>query len=193
MRRICVFCGSSDGERGLHLELARAMGRALAERGLELVYGGGRLGLMGALADAALEAGGRVTGVIPRALVARERAHERLTELHEVGSMHERKAMMAELSDGFAALPGGMGTLEELAEALTWAQLGLHGKPCGVVNAGGFFAPLIAFLDRATSEGFIRPEHRAMLLVTESPEELLDAFAAYRAPEVPKWIDEEEM
>ncbi|HUP42286.1 MAG TPA: TIGR00730 family Rossman fold protein [Thermoanaerobaculia bacterium] len=193
MRRICIFCGSSDGERGRHLEVARAMGRALAERGLELVYGGGRLGLMGALADGALDAGGRVTGVIPRALVARERAHQRVTELHEVGSMHERKAMMAELSDGFAALPGGMGTLEELAESLTWAQLGLHRKPCGVVNAGGFFDPLIAFFDRATAEGFIRPEHRVMLLVTESPEELLDAFAAYRPPEVPKWIDEAEM
>jgi len=169
------------------------MGRALAERGLELVYGGGGFGLMGALADASLEAGGRVTGVIPRALVARERAHERVSELHEVGSMHERKALMAELSDGFAALPGGMGTLEELAEALTWAQLGLHRKPCGVVDAGGFFGPLIAFLDRATAEGFIRPEHRAMLLVAETPEDLLDAFAAYRPPEVPKWIDEEEM
>jgi uncharacterized protein (TIGR00730 family) len=193
MRRICVFCGSSDGDRGRYLELARGMGRALAERGLELVYGGGRLGLMGALADAALDAGARVTGVIPRALVARERAHERATELHEVGSMHERKALMAELSDGFAALPGGMGTLEELAEALTWAQLGLHGKPCGVVDADGFFGPLIAFLDRSTAEGFIRPEHRAMLLVAETPEELLDAFATYRPPEVPKWIDEEEM
>lgn len=193
MKRICVFCGSSDGERGRHLALARGMGRALAERGLELVYGGGRLGLMGALADAALEAGGRVTGVIPRALVARERAHERVSELHEVGSMHERKALMAELSDGFAALPGGLGTLEELAEALTWAQLGLHGKPCGVVDAGGFFAPLIAFFDHATREGFIRPEHRSMLLVARSPEALLDAFAAYRPPDVPKWIDQEEM
>src|SRR5512146_1988331 len=148
MRRVCVFCGSSPGSNPIYLEAARAMGRTLAGRGLGLVYGGGSVGLMGALADAALAAGGEVVGVIPRALQLRELAHGRLTTLHVVGSMHERKARMAELSDAFAALPGGMGTLEELAEILTWAQLGLHARPCGVVDVAGYFAPLLAFLDR---------------------------------------------
>src|SRR5512146_2318565 len=148
MRRVCVFCGSSAGARPEYLEGARAMGRTLAERRIAVVYGGGSVGLMGALADSALEAGGEVIGVIPRALQLRELAHARLTTLHVVGSMHERKAKMAELSDAFAALPGGMGTLEELAEILTWAQLGLHARPCGVVDVAGYFAPLLAFLDR---------------------------------------------
>lgn len=193
MRRICVFCGSSDGERPEYRELARGMGRTLAERGLELVYGGGNVGLMGALADAALAAGGRVTGVIPDGLLAKERGHRGVTELEVVGSMHERKARMAERADGFVALPGGLGTLEELAEALTWSQLGIHRKPCGVVHAGGYFDPLIAFLDRAVDEGFLRPANRAVLLVAETPAELLDAFESYRPPRVKRWLEQAEL
>jgi len=193
MRRICVFCGSSDGRDSTYRSVAREMGRLLVERGLELVYGGGNVGLMGAVADAVLEAGGRVTGVIPDGLLARERGHREVTELEVVGSMHERKARMAELSDGFIALPGGMGTLEELAEALTWSQLGIHGKPCGVVNSAGYFDPLIAFFDHAAAEGFMRPENRSMLLVAERPGELLDAFAGYRAPAVKRWLEPREL
>jgi len=192
MERICVFCGSSDGERPEYLALAREMGATLAERGLETVYGGGNVGLMGALADAALAAGGRVIGVIPDGLLARERGHNGVSALEIVGSMHERKARMASLSDGFIALPGGLGTLEELAEALTWSQLGLHRKPCGVINLGGYFDPLIAFLDRAVEEGFMRPESRRMLLVADRPAALLDAFEAYEAPVVRRWLDPDE-
>jgi uncharacterized protein (TIGR00730 family) len=165
------------------------MGRTLAERGIELVYGGGSVGLMGAVADAALEAGGVVVGVIPRALELRELAHARLTTLHVVGSMHERKAKMAELSHGFVALPGGMGTLEEFAEVLTWAQLGLHARPCGLLDVGGYYQPLIAFFDRAVAEGFIRPEHRRLMVVGEEPGALLDRFAAWQPPAVERWID----
>src|SRR5512146_1382593 len=190
MKRICVFCGSSRGNRPVYLDAARATGRALAERGIELVYGGGSVGLMGAVADAVLDAGGAVTGVIPRALELRELAHRRLTTLHVVGSMHERKARMAELADGFVALPGGMGTLEELAEILTWAQLGLHARPVGLLDAGGYFGPLIAFLDHATAEGFIRPEHRRLLTVADDPAALLDRFATWQPPRVRRWIDD---
>lgn len=192
MRRLCVFCGSSDGERPEYLELARRMGKTLAERGLETVYGGGNVGLMGAVADAALEAGGRVIGVIPDGLLARERGHRGITQLEIVGSMHERKARMASLSDGFIALPGGLGTLEELAEALTWSQLGLHRKPCGVVNLDGYFDPLIAFFDRAVGEGFMRAESRRMLLVADGPAALLDAFEGYEAPVVRRWLEADE-
>jgi uncharacterized protein (TIGR00730 family) len=190
MKRICVFCGSSPGRNPVHLEAAARMGRALAARGLGLVYGGGGVGLMGAVADAALAAGGEVVGVIPRALQLRELAHARLTALHVVGSMHERKARMAELSDGFVALPGGMGTLEELAEILTWAQLGLHARPVGLLNVEGYFGPLIAFFDRAVVEGFLRPEHRRLLVVGEDPGALLDRFAAWQPPPVERWIDD---
>jgi uncharacterized protein (TIGR00730 family) len=190
MRRICVFCGSSPGTSPAYREAARATGRTLAGRGLGLVYGGGGVGLMKAVADAALEAGGEVVGVIPRALQLRELAHPGLTTLVVVGSMHERKAKMAELADGFVALPGGMGTLEELAEILTWAQLGLHGRPCGLLDVGGYYGPLIAFLDRAVSEGFLRPEHRRLLLVASEPGALLDRFAEWQPPAVEKWIDE---
>ncbi len=193
MHRICVFCGSSDGERAEYRQLAAEMGRTLAERGLELVYGGGNVGLMGALADGALAAGGRVIGVIPDGLMAKERGHRGLTRLEVVGSMHERKARMAELADGFVALPGGLGTLEELAEALTWSQLGIHAKPCGVVNAGGYFDPLVAFLDHAVEEGFVRPENRRMLLVAATPERLLDGFEAYRPPEMTRWLEQGEI
>jgi uncharacterized protein (TIGR00730 family) len=192
MRRICVFCGSSDGERPGYLELARRMGATLAARGLETVYGGGNVGLMGAVADAALAAGGRVIGVIPDGLLARERGHRGISELEIVGSMHERKARMAALSDGFIALPGGLGTLEELAEALTWSQLGLHRKPCGVVNLDGYFDPLVAFLDRAVAEGFMRGESRRMLLVAGTADSLLDAFESYEAPAVRRWLEPDE-
>ena len=189
MKRICVFCGASPGTNPIYLEAARAVGRALARRGLTLVYGGGGVGLMGALADAALDAGGEVIGVIPRALQLRELAHAKLTSLHVVGSMHERKAKMAELSDGFIALPGGMGTLEEFTEVLTWAQLGLHARPCGLLDIAGYYAPLIAFFDRAVAEGFILPDHRRIVHVANDPDALLDAFLSYRPPVVEKWID----
>jgi uncharacterized protein (TIGR00730 family) len=151
------------------------------------VYGGGNVGLMGILADAALGAGARVVGVIPEALVARELAHAGLSELRVVGSMHERKALMAELADAFIALPGGLGTLDELFEVWTWAQLGLHARPIGLLDVEGFFQPLVAHLDRAVAEGFVRPQHRAMVVIEGEPERLLDRFAAYRAPDVGKW------
>jgi uncharacterized protein (TIGR00730 family) len=182
MKRICVFCGASAGKDPRHLEVARQTGRILAERGLGLVYGGGSIGMMGALADAALAAGGEVVGVIPEVLQIRELAHRSLTRLHVVGSMHERKALMADLSDGFVALPGGMGTLDELAEVLTWAQLGLHALPVGLLDVGGYFQPLIAYFDHAMAEGFIRPAHRALLQVEVDPGRLLDALAARAAP-----------
>jgi uncharacterized protein (TIGR00730 family) len=189
MKRVCVFCGASAGRNGRYAEVARSVGRTLARRGIGLVYGGGGVGLMGVLADAALEAGGEVVGVIPRALQLRELAHPRLTELRVVRSMHERKALMAELSEGFVALPGGMGTLEELFEVLTWAQLGLHERPCGLLDVDGYFRPLIAFLDHAAAEGFVRPEHRRILHVAEDPDALLDQFLAYRPPAVERWVD----
>ncbi len=190
MKRVCVFCGSSAGTLPAYADLARETGRALARRGLGLVYGGGSVGLMGAVADATLAAGGEVVGVIPRALQLRELAHARLTTLHVVASMHERKAKMAELAHAFVALPGGMGTLEELAEILTWAQLGLHARPCGLLDVAGYYRPLIAFFDQAVAAGFVRPEHRALVIVEEDPDALLDRFAAWTPPHVEKWIDE---
>jgi len=189
MKRICVFCGSSPGANSLYLEAARRVGRTLVRRGLGVVYGGGGGGLMGAVADAALAEGGEVVGVIPRALQLRELAHGRLTALHVVGSMHERKAKMAELAHGFVALPGGMGTLEEFAEILTWAQLGLHQRPCGLLDVAGYYRPLIAFFDQAAAEGFIRPEHRRLVLVAEDPDALVDQFLAWEPPKIEKWID----
>jgi uncharacterized protein (TIGR00730 family) len=189
MRRVCVFCGSSPGSNGRYLEIAREVGRTLARRGLGLVYGGGSVGLMGAVATSALEAGGEVDGVIPRALEARELAHGGLTRLHRVASMHERKAKMNELSDAFVALPGGMGTLEELSEILTWAQLGLHAKPCGLLDVEGYYRPLVAYFDHAVAEGFLRPEHRQLVLVDGDVESLLGAFERYEPPPVRRWID----
>lgn len=189
MNRVCVFCGSSAGSNPLYLEMATRVGATLARRQLGLVYGGGSTGLMGAVANGALAAGGEVVGVIPKALQLRELAHSKLTSLHVVGSMHERKAKMAELSHAFIALPGGMGTLEEFAEILTWAQLGLHARPCGLLDVAGYYRPLIAFLDRAAAEGFIRPEHRQLVLVAEEPEALLDRFQSWKPPEVERWID----
>lgn len=173
MRRVCVFCGSSPGNRAVYAESARVLGRELASRRLGLVFGGGHIGLMGVLADAALAGGGEVIGVIPQALVDRELAHKGLTELRVVGTMHERKALMADLSDGFIALAGGFGTADELMEMLTWAQLGLHDKPIALLNVAGYFDPVVAWLDRAVQEGFIRPEDRALLSHAESVEELL--------------------
>lgn len=186
--RICVYCGANRGSDPVYADAARAMGRALAERGIGLVTGGGRVGLMGVVADAALEAGGFVTGVIPEALTTKELAHRGLTDLVVTASMHERKAKMAELSDGFVALPGGLGTYEELFEIWTWAQLGWHGKPCGVLNAAGFYDRLVAFLDGSTEAGFLKPQHRAMLVVESDPERLIDRFEVYTAPAVTKWI-----
>jgi hypothetical protein len=189
MKRICVFCGSSSGHDPRYLEAARTMGQTLARRGLGLVYGGGSVGLMGAVADAALAAGGEVIGVIPEVLQIRELAHRSLTTLHVVGSMHERKALMAELSDGFVALPGGMGTLEELSEVLTWAQLGLHARPIGLLDVAGYYQPLADFFDRAVGAGFLRPAHRALLLVGHEPGALLDRFAAWRGPVLDHVLD----
>ncbi len=188
MRSVCVFCGSNAGARSLYVEAAHDVGRAVADRGLRLVYGGASVGLMGAIADAALGAVGEVVGVMPRALVEREIAHNGLSELHEVASMHERKALMSDLSDAFLALPGGAGTLEEVFEIWTWAQLGHHRKPVGLLNAGSYFDLLIAFLDHQQRERFVRPEHRDMLIVEEQPERILDRFERYEPPVVEKWI-----
>lgn len=191
MRRVCVFCGSSPGLKTQYAETARHVGTILAARGLTLVYGGGRVGLMGELADAVLAGGGEVIGVIPRALADLEVAHLGLAELRIVGSMHERKAMMADLADAFIALPGGLGTLEELLEILTWAQLGLHRKPCGLVDVAGYFSGLLDFLEHAVGERFVREEHRARLLTDTDPASLLDRLARFRltGPELRKWID----
>jgi uncharacterized protein (TIGR00730 family) len=188
LRAVCVFCGSNSGARPIYIEAAQEVGRAIAERGVDLVYGGAAVGLMGALADAALAAGGKVIGVIPKALVEREISHSGLTEMHEVGSMHERKAIMADRSDAFLALPGGAGTLEETFEAWTWAQLGHHKKPVGLLNVDGFFDLLLAFLDNQCRELFVRPEHRKMLVVESDPRRVLDRFEAYQPPVVEKWI-----
>lgn len=187
MRRLCVFCGSSAGRDPAFAAAAVSVARALAGRDLGVIYGGGRVGLMGALADAALAAGGEVIGVIPRALMEREIGHEGLTALHVVDTMHERKALMADLSDGFIALPGGAGTLEELFEVFTWAQLGLHGKPCGLLDVLGYYDALTRFLDHAVEQGFLGADSRAMLLVDEDLERLLDRMAAYEPPAVAKW------
>ncbi len=182
LRRICVFCGASPGRDPLYAQAAALVGKSLAERGIELVYGGGAVGLMGAVADGALAAGGRVTGVIPAGLVERELAHKGVTELRIVTTLHERKAVMAELSDAFLALPGGLGTLEELAEVLSWAQLELHAKPVGALDVGGFFGPLVAYLDHAEREGFVAPGHRDLLLVDDDLDRLLERFATWQPP-----------
>ncbi|HTF35439.1 MAG TPA: TIGR00730 family Rossman fold protein [Myxococcota bacterium] len=193
MKRICVFCGSSLGGRPSFRAAAALLGRTLAERRIGLVYGGASVGLMGILADAALEAGGSVVGVIPEALAKKEIAHEGLTALRIVGSMHERKAVMADLSDGFIALPGGMGTLEEFFEIVTWAQLGLHRKPCGLLDVESYFTPLLMFLDRAVEERFVKEVHRGLVLVAREPTALLDAFAEHESPVVAKWIERNEL
>jgi uncharacterized protein (TIGR00730 family) len=189
MRRLCVYAGSNAGARPEYAHAAAALARELVARGIGLVYGGGRVGLMGVLADTVLEGGGEAIGVIPQALVDREVGHAGLSELRVVGSMHERKALMAELADGFVAVPGGIGTLEELIEVYTWSQLGIHAKPCGVLDAGGFYASLLGLLDHMVAEGFLRPEHRGVMLSDADPGRLLDRLAGWRAPSVHKWMD----
>jgi len=188
MKSVCVFLGSNPGNKPEYLAAAKATGAELARRGLITVYGGSNVGLMGALADAALAAGGQVVGIIPESLRKKEIDHSGLTELHVVGSMHERKALMAKRSDAFIALPGGMGTLEELCEILTWAQLGFHKKPCGLLDVDGYYASLGAFFDNAVAQGFVQSAHRSMLLTGATPGALLDQFASYVAPVVNKWI-----
>ncbi len=188
MRRICVFCGSSPGRHPEYGEAAARFGRTLAREGVGLVYGGASIGLMGAVADAARDAGGEVIGVIPESLVALEVAHTGLDDLRIVGSMHERKALMAELSDAFVALPGGIGTLEEIFEVWTWGQLGSHAKPCAFLNTLQYYDPLLAFLDHVVEEAFLRTVHRGMILVEQDPEALLHAIRAYQAPAVPKLL-----
>jgi uncharacterized protein (TIGR00730 family) len=190
VKRLCVFCGSSAGTRPEYADAARDLAAELARRRLGLVYGGGSVGIMGILADAALAAGVEVIGVIPRPLASRELAHAGLTELRLVESMHERKATMAALADGFAALPGGLGTLEEVFEVLTWSQLGIHRKPVGLVNVEGYWDGLLTLLRHAVEEGFIRSEYAALLLVDSTPAALLGRFLAWRPPVAPPiWLD----
>lgn len=186
MKRICVFCGSSPGNGPEYRKAARTLGAVLAERNIELVFGGGRVGLMNEVANSVLSAGGRVTGVIPQSLVDREVAHTGVSDLRITGSMHERKALMAELSDAFIALPGGVGTFEEFLEVVTWGQLGFHRKPCGIINTLGFYDGFLGFLDHAVREGFLHGEIRGSILMAESPEELLDVFTAYTPPSIDK-------
>jgi hypothetical protein len=196
MKRICVFCGSNAGNNPVYRTAAEKLGRLLAARGIELVYGAGNIGLMGAVADACLEAGGTVIGVIPEALMGKEVAgravdHRALTRIEVVDSMHTRKARMAELSDGFIALPGGFGTFEEFCEILTWGQLGFHVKPMGLLNVNGFYDPLLALFDKAVEEGFLRAQNRAMALADTDIEKLLAAMTGYRPEPVSKWLKEE--
>ena len=189
MQRICVYCGSNTGVRSVYREAAEELARVLVRHDLELVFGGASKGIMGVIADKVLELGGKAHGVIPKLLVEKEIAHEGLTELHIVTSMHERKSMMAALSDGFVALPGGYGPLEELIEIVTWAQLRFHDKPCGLLNVAGYFEHLLAYLDHAEAEGFLRSENRQMLLSDTDPAGLVRQFERYTAPRVDKWVD----
>lgn len=188
MQRICVFCGSQAGANDLYRQATSELGRLLAQRRHGLIYGGGHVGLMGIIADAVLRGGGEVTGVIPEAMVTRELAHHGVTHLHVVASMHERKARMADLADAFIALPGGYGTLDELFEMITWAQLGIHRKPIGLLNVGGYFDTLTAFIDHAIDEEFIRLEHRQLLLVETQPLVLLDALGHHTIPATRPWL-----
>jgi uncharacterized protein (TIGR00730 family) len=192
MKRVCVFCASSNGVRPVHLDVARAMGKALLRKRIGLVYGGGRRGLMGALADSVLEGGGEVIGCIPEPMVAREVAHNGVTELRIVHSMHERKATMTDLSDAFIALPGGFGTFEEFCEIVTWAQLGLHRKPCGILNVEGYYDPLLALFDRAVAEGFLSLVNRRLVLEGTNPDQLLELMTGYTPPQIEKWIVRDE-
>ena len=186
--RLCVFCGSNAGHDSSYIEAARSLGTALAREKIGLVYGGASVGLMGAVADAVLAGGGEVVGVMPQSLVDKEIAHKDLPDLRIVGSMHERKALMAELADGFVALPGGLGTFEELFEVWTWGQLGYHRKPCSLLNVSGFYDKLTGFLDDVVERGFVKPAHRSMLIVEQDPEALIRAIQAYEPPAVTKWI-----
>ncbi len=185
---LCVYCGSSDGARHGYKDAARALAREMVARGIRLVYGGAGIGLMGAIADEVLALGGEAVGVMPEALMHKELVHQTLTELHVTPSMHARKLMMADLADAFVALPGGIGTFEELFEVWTWAQLGLHSKPVGLLNVGGYYDGLIGFLDQARDERFIRAEHRDMLIVANDPHGLFDSFASFQPPALPRWL-----
>jgi uncharacterized protein (TIGR00730 family) len=189
MKSVCVFCGSSTGNDPLYTDAARRMGEAIVRRDLTLVYGGGRIGLMGEIARSVLENGGRAVGVIPEALLRKELAYDDLTELHVVRTMHERKQMMADLADGFVAMPGGYGTFEEFCEVLTWSQLGIHHKPCALFNVNGYYDGMLALFDHAVAEGFVRPLHRSMVLAAAEPDVLLNAMERYEPPVVEKWLD----
>ncbi|MBP6706860.1 MAG: TIGR00730 family Rossman fold protein [Achromobacter sp.] len=189
MKNLCVYCGSNPGNRPDYIEQARALARELVKRDIGLVYGGSVVGIMGEVANEVLAGGGRVIGVIPELLLKKEHAHRGLTELHLVQTMHERKAMMIDKADGFIALPGGAGTLEEFFEVWTWAQLNMHEKPCGLLNVAGYYDAMLQFLDHAVAESFIRPQHRDMLVVEQDPVALLDRYAAYQAPIVSKWFE----
>lgn len=192
MKRICVYCGSNPGFRKEYADAAVAVGEALAKRGLGLVYGGGAVGLMGIVADAALARGAQVIGVIPEKLMLKEIAHMGVTEMCVTKTMHERKALMTDLADGFIALPGGIGTFDELFETWTWGQLGYHRKPFGLLNVADYYTPLVTFLDHVTDQGFMRAEHRAALMVETYVETLLDRFATFTPPELPKWLARED-
>jgi uncharacterized protein (TIGR00730 family) len=192
LKRVCVYCGSNPGRLPVYRDAAAELGRELVQRNITLVYGGAGIGVMGAVADAVLENGGEAIGVIPQSLAIREVAHTRLSELIVVTSMHERKAQMAELSDAFVALPGGWGTFEELFEILTWAQLGIHEKPCGVLNVAGYYDHLALFLQHAMDERFVREEYKPMIIMEQQPEALLRRFNNYQPPQVHKWIEPEE-
>ncbi len=192
MKRICVYCGSNPGRQPIYREAAAALGRELVARNIGLVYGGASIGVMGAVADAVLQNGGEAIGVIPQGLATREVAHTQLSELIVVTSMHERKAMMAELSDGFVALPGGWGTFEEIFEILTWAQLGIHAKPCGLLNIANYYDHLALFLQHAMDERFVREEYKPMIIMEQQPARLLDRFTNYQPPSVRKWIGPDE-
>ena len=189
MQRVCVFCGSSPGAQPEYVQMAEQLGCVLAERNLGLVYGGSNVGMMGKVANAALQGGNEVIGVIPERLAQKGVAHPNLSKLHIVGSMHERKALMADLADAFIALPGGLGTIEEFFEVLTWAQLGIHRKPCGLLDVCQYYSKLLGFIDHAVSQRFVKKEHRSMVLIAESPEMLLQQFQEYQVPQVDKWID----
>ena len=191
LKSVCVFCGSNPGIDPIYAQAARSLGAAIASRGMTLVYGGGRVGLMGAIAEAVLGVGGKVIGVIPEALKRRELAFEAATELHVVDTMHERKQRMSDLSDGFIALPGGFGTFEEFCEVITWAQLGVHAKPCGLLNVKGYYDHLLAQFDHAVVEQLLQERNRAIVLTEREPEALLDAMTRYQAPAVEKWLTSE--
>ncbi|MCP4412967.1 MAG: TIGR00730 family Rossman fold protein [Gammaproteobacteria bacterium] len=189
MKRLCVYCGSSPGRQPDYAQVARQLARAMVSKNINLVYGGASVGIMGEIANAVLEEGGEVIGIIPKGLFKKEVAHTGITELREVDSMHERKSLMADLSDGFIALPGGLGTIEEIFEIITWSQLGMHRKPCGLLNVCHYYDKLIGFLDHAVSEQFIKTTHRSTILIDKCPNTLLEKFEEYKAPETAKWID----
>lgn len=188
---VCVFCGSNPGTDPEFMEAATQTGRFLAENGIRMVFGGGRVGLMGQVADTVMAEGGEVIGVIPRDLAEKEVAHQNLTELHVVNSMHERKALMAKLSDGFVAMPGGFGTFEEICEVITWTQLGFQEKPCGILNVNGYYADLISLFDKATENGFIHSQHRRLVLVSDRIDDLIEKFRSFKPNHLEKWLDKD--